>query len=50
MHTCGLTRGQSIISFYMIGLGANFTMREVVSSVNSYENCYQDVYQDTLST
>ena len=46
MHTYGLTCGQSIISFYMIALGVNFTMRELVPSANSYANCYHDVYQD----
>ena len=44
------TYGQSIICFYMIGLGANFTMREVASSANSYANCHYDIYQDTFST
>ena len=33
-----------------MGLGANFTMREVASSANSYANCHYDIYQDTLST
>ena len=30
-------------------LGANFTMKEVASSVNSYANCPYDIYQDTFS-
>ena len=33
-----------------MGLGANFTMREVASSANSYANCHYDIYQDTFST
>ena len=48
-HTVGLTYGQSAIYFYMMGLGANFTMREVASSANSYANCHYDIYQDTFS-
>ena len=39
-----------MICFYMMGLGANFTMSEVVSSANSYANCHYDIYQDTFST
>ena len=35
VQTYSLTYGQSIICFYMMGLGANFTMREVASSANS---------------
>ena len=52
VHTYSLTYGQSImICFYMMGLlGANFTLREVASSVNSYANCHYDIYQGTLST
>ena len=51
VHIYGLTYGQSImICFYMIGFGANFTMREVASSVSSYANCHYDIYQDTFST
>ena len=42
-HTVGLTYGQSAIYFYMMGLGANFTMREVASSANSYANCHYDI-------
>ena len=43
VHTYSLTYGQSImICFYMIGLWANFTMREVVSSANSFTNCHYD--------
>ena len=35
-HTYVLTCGQAImICFYMMGLGANFTMREIASSANS---------------
>ena len=34
----------------MMGLGANFTMREVASSANSYANCKYDIYQDTFIT
>ena len=36
--------------YYMMGLGANFTMREVASCANSYANCQYDIYQDTFST
>ena len=36
MQIYSLTYGQSIICFYMMGLGANFTMREVASSASSY--------------
>ena len=37
VHTYSLTYGQSImICFYMMGLGANFLMRKVASSANSY--------------
>ena len=38
-----------MIGFYMMRLGANFTMREVESSPNRYANCHYDNYQDTLS-
>ena len=34
--------------FYMMGLGANFTIREVAYSANSYANCHYDIYQDTF--
>ena len=34
----------------MMGLGANFIMREVASSANSYANFHYDIYQDTFST
>ena len=40
--------GQSIICFYMMGLGANFTKREVAYSANSCANCHYDIYQDIL--
>ena len=50
VHIYNLTYGQSIICFYMMGLGANFTMREVAYSANSYANCHHDIYQDTFST
>ena len=40
VHTYGFSYGQSIICFYMIGLGVNFTMREVASCANSYDNCH----------
>ena len=51
VHTYSLTYGQSIICFYMMGLGANFTItREVASSVNSCFDCHYDVYHDTFST
>ena len=51
MHIYSLTYGQSIvIYFYMMGLGANFTLREVASSADSYTNFHYDIYQDTLST
>ena len=33
-----------------MGLGANFIMREVASSPNSYADCHYDSYQDTFST
>ena len=33
-----------------MGLGANFTMREVASSANSCANSQYDIYQDTFST
>ena len=50
MHIYSLTYGQSVmICFYMIGLSANFTMREVASSANIYANCHYDIYQDTFS-
>ena len=35
MHTGSLIYGQSIICYNMMGLGANFAMREVVSTANS---------------
>ena len=50
VHTYSLTYGQSIICFYMMGLGANVTMREVASSANSYANCHYDIFQGTFST
>ena len=34
----------------MMGRGANFTMREVVSSANSYAYCRYDIYQNSFST
>ena len=34
----------------MLGLGANFTMREVAFSANSCANCDFDIYEDTFST
>ena len=40
----------SLLCFYMMGLGANFTRREVASSANSYANCDYDIYQGTFST
>ena len=44
MHTYSLTYGQSVmICFYMMGLGANFTIREVASSANNYANCDYDL-------
>ena len=48
MHTYGLTYGQPIICFDRVELGANFTLREVASSANSYANCHYDIYQDTF--
>ena len=33
----------------MMGLGANFTMKENTSSTYSYANCHYDIYQDKLS-
>ena len=34
----------------MMGLGANFIMREAASSANSYANCHYDIAdQDTFS-
>ena len=50
MHKYGLTYGQSMICFYMIGLGANFMMREVACSANSYGNYHYDIFQDLFST
>ena len=38
-----------MICFYVMGLGANFTMKEVAFSGNSYANCHYDIYQDTFS-
>ena len=49
VHIYSLTYGQSIICFYMMGLGANFIIREVPSSANIYANCHY-IYQDTFST
>ena len=49
-YTYSLTCGQYIICFFMIGLGANFTIREVASSANSCANCHYDIYQNTFST
>ena len=46
VHIYSLTYGQSI----MMRLAANFTMREVASSVNSYANYHYDIYQDTFGT
>ena len=43
VHTYSLTYGQSIICFYMMGLGANFTMKEVASSANSHASCHYDI-------
>ena len=34
----------------MMGLGANFTVKEAASSANSYGNCDYDIYQNTFST
>ena len=49
MHIYSLTYGQSIMKcFYMMGLGANFTIREVAYSANSYANYHYDIYQDTF--
>ena len=48
-HYQSLTYDQSIICFYMMGLGASVMMREVASSANSYANCHYDIYQDTFS-
>ena len=45
-----ITYGEFVmLGFYMIGLGASLTMREVESSPNSYANCHYGSYQDTLS-
>ena len=38
----------SLLCFYMMGLGANFNIREVWSSVNSCANSHYDIYQDTF--
>ena len=44
VHRYSLTYGLSImICFYMMGLGANFTMREVTCSANSHGNCHYDL-------
>ena len=48
-----LTYGQFIICFYMMGFGANFTMREVASrciNSNCHYDCHYDIYKDTFST
>ena len=50
LHIYSLTYRQSIICFYMMGLGANFTLIKVASSTNSCANCHYDIYQDTFST
>ena len=50
LHPYSLTYGQSILCFYIMGLGANFTTREVASSANSCANCHYDIYEDTCST
>ena len=39
-----------MICFYMMELGANFSMKEVASNANSYANCHYDIYQDTFNT
>ena len=44
VHKYSLTYGQSVICFYMMGLGANFTMREIASSANRHANCHYDIY------
>ena len=44
MDTYGLTCGQSIICFNMMGDGANFSMMEVASSAHNYTNCHYDIY------
>ena len=44
VHTYSFTYGQSIICFYMIGLGANFTMWEVAPSANSCAVLTQSLY------
>ena len=33
-----------------MGLGANFTKREVVTCANNCANCHYNIYQDTAST
>ena len=38
MHTDSFTHGQSITCYNMMELGANFAMREVVSTANSCAN------------
>ena len=51
VHTYSLTYGQSVvIHFYMMGLGASFTMREVASIASNSANCHYGIYQDTFST
>ena len=50
MHTYILTYGLSITCFYMMGLGANFTMMEVASSANNCAICHYNIYQGTFST
>ena len=51
VHICSLTDGQCIVCFCRMGLlGADFTSREVASSVNSYANCHYDIYPDIFST
>ena len=48
MHTYCLTCSQSIIYFYMMGLGANFTMTEVAPSANNYANCHYNIFSVSL--
>ena len=44
VHKYSLTYGLSIvICFYMMGLDANVTMREVTCSANSHGNCHYDL-------
>ena len=51
VHPYSSTYGQSIMIYcYMMGLDANFTIRQIASSGSSYANCHYNIYQVTFST